>query len=901
MDAPFPPQCALRYEPVRRLAEGGFGSVWLANQVALGRQAAVKVLHHAVLDDPAQVERFTSEALMTASLAHPNVVVIYEHGVEGGVPWIAYEYLTGRTLRSALAQARLSLKDALSAAAQVAAALAAAHERGILHRDVKPENVIRDATGHCKLTDFGIGKWTGGGGVRTADGLILGTPGYISPEQIRGAPAPPAADLYALGAMLHELICGSLPFPNAELAVTFRRQVEEDPPSLTDRVHGLPPGLDELARSALARDPRRRVRGAADFLRELERIIERLGPEGAHVAPLREATARGSGAKAHASPTDRASHATRVAGRAATAVLATPLAVRMRRRAPAVLLGLFATLAILAAVQPRPSLPPTSPTPAPASRPATPAPVTTVPPPPPPSPTAVPMPAMSPPPHAPLPKPEIEALVRAASKEYEAGQYDAAAPKMLRVLAADPRHPDALKILPGVYERAFKFREAEATYRYCLLVNPEDWPARAQLANILRARGLVDEAITHFVRVIPTISIENSIHSRMGLGQIYLTRKDFRRALEVLEPAAGFTGQWSALAQHFRARALDGSNRGIEAAAVWAQALALDDIGESFAAIANELMALGRKELGLQFVARALHAGIKDPPSLNSVGWWLLAEGQGEPSEKIFRDVIAAGDRVPAAHRGLARSLQMRHRLEEAAREMAIAIARAPNDPGTLVDATRLHIERRQLGEAAALLAHAEKVAPDEPEVYFLRHQLLVQQGRKEEARALLRRGAAAAQETRNAQKVLLYASLAHHARELSLARELFESACALSPAAAHARLGLARLLMEFEAYDEASQRLAQAIRLDPAIDDAKWAFVDLLRRLSVLAEIERHARTLVHAAPRFLEGYRILGSALERQKRNDEAVSVYERCLKFHPTADDIHRRKINLQLNLR
>ena len=183
---PFPPDCARLFQPVRRLAEGGFGTVWLAEQLELKRPAAVKLLTAGAGADPHAFQRFVNEARVTSTLLHPAIVRVYDHGADPGHPWIAYEYVNGPSLRSRLAAGPLPWRNAALAGAQVAAALATAHAAGVLHRDIKPENVLVGEAGQHKVADFGLARYAGDG-VKTQAGLIMGTPAYLAPEVIRGA------------------------------------------------------------------------------------------------------------------------------------------------------------------------------------------------------------------------------------------------------------------------------------------------------------------------------------------------------------------------------------------------------------------------------------------------------------------------------------------------------------------------------------------------------------------------------------------------------------------------------------------------------------------------------------------------------------------------------------------
>ena len=291
MPSPFPPRCAAKFQSQRELASGGFGSVHLATQSGLGRRVVVKLLHAGGTADAEQVARFVNEARITARLSHPHIVVVIDHDVENGVPWIAYEYVEGQDLRALLDSGPLPFADAASAAAQIAAALAAAHRAGVLHRDIKPENVLQSRPGEFKVTDFGIAKWQEGG-VRTAEGLILGTPAYLAPEVIAGERAGPAADLYALGVVLYEMLAGRRPFVDDNPMALLEQHVKAEVPPLARFREGVPPALAALTLRVLAKNPGARPASA----RELEAALRAYlgGPDTGRTQEVRTTSRRAS-------------------------------------------------------------------------------------------------------------------------------------------------------------------------------------------------------------------------------------------------------------------------------------------------------------------------------------------------------------------------------------------------------------------------------------------------------------------------------------------------------------------------------------------------------------------------------------------------------------------------------
>lgn len=269
----FPPGFAKAFEPVRMVGRGSFGSVWLAKQIGLDRQVALKVLHDEVLQDEAEVGRFSDEARITASLKHPHIVVVLDHGVEVGVPWIAYEYLPGQSLRARLTADGLPWREVLSAAVQVLDALDYAHKRGILHRDIKPDNIIEVRPGHYKVADFGLAKHTDVRRMWTATGAVVGSPAYLSPEQIEGQAPEPASDQYALGVTLYELLTGKLPFYEKPDMPVMLAHLKVPPPKLSDAKPMLPKVLELIIERTLSKKPAARFASVAELKASLEAIL----------------------------------------------------------------------------------------------------------------------------------------------------------------------------------------------------------------------------------------------------------------------------------------------------------------------------------------------------------------------------------------------------------------------------------------------------------------------------------------------------------------------------------------------------------------------------------------------------------------------------------------------------
>jgi serine/threonine-protein kinase len=261
-----------RYKVESRIAKGGMATVYRALDVRLDRLVAIKVMHQLFADDDEFVARFIREAKSAARLSHPNVVAVFDQGDDNGHVFLAMEYVPGRTLRDLLrARSRLSPQEALSILAPVLSALSAAHAAGLVHRDVKPENVLLSDDGRVKVADFGLARAVAGRTATSATTLI-GTVAYLAPEQVTRGVADPRSDVYAAGIMLFELLTGHPPYDGeTPISVAYKHANETVPPPSSE-VHELPPAVDALVTHATARDPDRRPADAAAFLAEVARV-----------------------------------------------------------------------------------------------------------------------------------------------------------------------------------------------------------------------------------------------------------------------------------------------------------------------------------------------------------------------------------------------------------------------------------------------------------------------------------------------------------------------------------------------------------------------------------------------------------------------------------------------------
>jgi eukaryotic-like serine/threonine-protein kinase len=268
-----------RYALARPLGGGGMAKVYLAHDEVLDRDVAIKLLREQYSDDEEFVERFKREAQSAAALTHPNIVSIFDRGrSEGGDYYIAMEYVPGGTLKERLVRdGALSPGVAAGVAEQIADALAAAHEKGVIHRDIKPQNVLVTRSGDVKVTDFGIAR-AASSSVVTATSVVLGTAGYMSPEQARGEPVGPASDLYSVGVVLYEMLTGNLPFEAESPFALAMQHVDQPPPSPRAANPEVPEALDAITMKLLAKDPKDRYQSANALAGDLERVRGGLAP-----------------------------------------------------------------------------------------------------------------------------------------------------------------------------------------------------------------------------------------------------------------------------------------------------------------------------------------------------------------------------------------------------------------------------------------------------------------------------------------------------------------------------------------------------------------------------------------------------------------------------------------------
>jgi eukaryotic-like serine/threonine-protein kinase len=270
------------YEILAPLGTGGMGEVYRARDVRLDRFVAIKVLPEAFANDSERRQRFEHEAHLLGSLSHPNLLAVFDVGSHNGVYYIVSQLLEGRSLRSVLSDETLSLKKSIEYSLQIARGLAAAHEKNIIHRDLKPENIFITETGLVKILDFGLAKSLALSGpdggktltVQTAPGIILGTVGYMSPEQVRGQTAEARSDLFAFGAILYEMLSGKPAFQRSTSADTMSAILKEDAPDLRDSGKVIPPALEGVLHHLLEKNPQHRFQSAQDLAFNLEQLAQ---------------------------------------------------------------------------------------------------------------------------------------------------------------------------------------------------------------------------------------------------------------------------------------------------------------------------------------------------------------------------------------------------------------------------------------------------------------------------------------------------------------------------------------------------------------------------------------------------------------------------------------------------
>jgi eukaryotic-like serine/threonine-protein kinase len=270
------------YEVQSLLGAGGMGEVYRARDSRLKRDVAIKVLPRALSVDPDRLRRFEQEALATAALNHPNILAVFDIGTSEGSPYVVSELLEGETLRDRLRSGPIPVRKSLDYALQIAHGLAVAHEKGIIHRDLKPENLFVTKDGRVKILDFGLAKLTqtepgSNTAMPTAThgteaGVVMGTVGYMSPEQVRGLPLDSRSDIFSFGAILYEMLSGKPLFQRDTSADTMSAILKEEPPDLSETNRNVSPALERIVHHCLEKNPEARFHSASDIAFDLEHL-----------------------------------------------------------------------------------------------------------------------------------------------------------------------------------------------------------------------------------------------------------------------------------------------------------------------------------------------------------------------------------------------------------------------------------------------------------------------------------------------------------------------------------------------------------------------------------------------------------------------------------------------------
>ncbi len=263
-----------RYRLEAKLGSGGMSTVYLACDQTLDRQVAVKVMHREMSEQADQLERFRQEARAVAKLSHPNVVAVIDAGEDGGHPYIVFEYIEGETLKQRISRdGALGPQEAIAYAIEIARGLSVAHARKMVHRDIKPQNILIDAEGRAKLTDFGISRQLEQDGM-TATGRVLGTTDYVAPEQAMGRPVDQRSDIYSLGVVLYEMLVGQVPFSADSQVGVAMKHVNEELPDVQRRRPEVSAAVALVVERSTAKDPGERYQHVGEMVDDLSTALE---------------------------------------------------------------------------------------------------------------------------------------------------------------------------------------------------------------------------------------------------------------------------------------------------------------------------------------------------------------------------------------------------------------------------------------------------------------------------------------------------------------------------------------------------------------------------------------------------------------------------------------------------
>src|SRR3954454_22740551 len=270
-----------RYELEELVGTGGMSSVYRAHDRLLDRKVALKVLHEQYMADEDYVERFRREARAVAALSHPNIVTVIDRGEHNGRQFIVFEYVAGENLKQLISRrGPAPVTTAIELGLQISRALSFAHQQGLVHRDVKPQNVLLNGEGEAKVTDFGIARSLDVQHGMTQTGTVLGTSDYIAPEQAQGQRVDEQTDVYSLGVVLYELLTNEVPFPAENFVAVAMRHINEPPPSVRAVRADVSPRLDAAVRRAMAKNPADRFQTMAELAEELEACLAEVADGG---------------------------------------------------------------------------------------------------------------------------------------------------------------------------------------------------------------------------------------------------------------------------------------------------------------------------------------------------------------------------------------------------------------------------------------------------------------------------------------------------------------------------------------------------------------------------------------------------------------------------------------------
>jgi eukaryotic-like serine/threonine-protein kinase len=299
-------QTISHYRILRKLGQGGMAEVFLAEDTRLKRKVALKFLSAEFTSDESRLSRFRQEARAASSLNHPSILTVFDIGEIDSALFIATEYVEGETLRRRISGTRMDIVEALDVVMQVAGALAAAHQAGIVHRDVKPENIMLRPDGYVKLLDFGLAKLTEQRAealdpksgatlpIQTEPGLIMGSPRYMSPEQVRGLEVDARTDIFSLGVVLHEMVTGRPPFEGSTLSDAIVAVLHQDPPALAQDCPIAPIELQRIVTKALQKDKEQRYQSVGELLGDLKRVRQQAESQAVPTVPMRSAVTQDS-------------------------------------------------------------------------------------------------------------------------------------------------------------------------------------------------------------------------------------------------------------------------------------------------------------------------------------------------------------------------------------------------------------------------------------------------------------------------------------------------------------------------------------------------------------------------------------------------------------------------------